>query len=328
MSIQIEALSINSLSDILLEKPKILHISCHGEYDDGTFCLHFEDEGKLRKISTKGLQALLTTTQLRNQLTEQGNNIDLVFVSACYSEPAGDVFVDAGVPVVVCINSATQILDEIAGNFATSFYNALLKGHKIKDSFNSVKGSLSAEYLEEKTFCCCVHSHKPECKWKEKHKHGEHVMNCTCDEGDETHIHVKGCKKAKDFMEKYSVEEVDLEGKPGYMKVCCCNPHVKHSESENFMIKGKDENLEKSIFEREIGIDGTLRVINGNLANNINYEIDLNNLLIGRRFELFNLIEKTIYSNAQVYDDGNEFGMKRPRVITVYGRGNWYSYIH
>lgn len=72
---------------------KALHFSCHG-IPEG---LCFED-GRLglQRVWVEQLKALLKKGRL---------SLQFVFVSACYSRAIGDVFVEAGVPHVVCVNN-------------------------------------------------------------------------------------------------------------------------------------------------------------------------------------------------------------------------------
>lgn len=69
---------------------RTLHFSGHGHPQ----FLNFED-------GRSGLH-LLTLDALRRLLRAGGLKLDFVFVSACFSRPTGEAFVEAGVPHVVC----------------------------------------------------------------------------------------------------------------------------------------------------------------------------------------------------------------------------------
>jgi hypothetical protein len=43
--------------------------------------------------------------------------IKVVFVSACHSEPIGQLFKNANVPVVIAVSKLTPILDDVAAKF-------------------------------------------------------------------------------------------------------------------------------------------------------------------------------------------------------------------
>jgi len=60
----------------------------------------------------------------------------LCFVNACSSRLAGEAFVAAGVPHVVCVESQTELMDKAAAVFTRSFYLALLHGMTVRASFD------------------------------------------------------------------------------------------------------------------------------------------------------------------------------------------------
>jgi len=64
LNIWIEPATVDSLNNLLLIRPKILHLSCHGDYDkqNETFFLAFESKkeiGLLDKLNTGWLNTLL-----------------------------------------------------------------------------------------------------------------------------------------------------------------------------------------------------------------------------------------------------------------------------
>ena len=67
----------------------------------------------------------------------------LVFIAACHSEYAADVFVDAGVPHVVAVVRGEKVLDDAAALFARHFYYALVEGHTVRQSFDHGKAQLA-----------------------------------------------------------------------------------------------------------------------------------------------------------------------------------------
>jgi CHAT domain-containing protein len=103
-----EAANFETLKQILSKQPKIIHISCHGDYDEESkqFYLAFEekDTGVLDKLTEKRLIKLLGEENTHH-------NVHLVFVSACHSEMIGKIFERAKIPIVVCVNQHTMILD-------------------------------------------------------------------------------------------------------------------------------------------------------------------------------------------------------------------------
>lgn len=103
---------------------KVLHFSGHGH----PHCLNFED-------GRSGLQ-FVTMDALRSLCQAGGNQLEFVFVSACHSRRAGEAFVGAGVPHVVCVTVEAQLLDAAAMAFTRAFYLALAVGRTVSDSFD------------------------------------------------------------------------------------------------------------------------------------------------------------------------------------------------
>jgi hypothetical protein len=103
---------------------KSLHFSGHGH----PHCLNFED-------GRSGLQ-FVTMDALRALCQAGGNQLEFVFVSACHSRRAGEAFVGAGVPHVVCVTVEAQLLDAAAMAFTRAFYLALAVGHSVSHSFD------------------------------------------------------------------------------------------------------------------------------------------------------------------------------------------------
>ena len=115
-----ECLNEDVLKDILMNyKTKILHISAHGSYK-GKYYLNLENTNK------KGQTILLSTDQLRNYLINANkanlNQIDLAFVSTCFSEDFGKLFNDFGVKNVIYIDQKTKVVDKISLFFTKIFY--------------------------------------------------------------------------------------------------------------------------------------------------------------------------------------------------------------
>jgi CHAT domain-containing protein len=81
--LRIEPASIDSLNQVMLFRPKVVHLSCHGDYDKQIeqYYLAFENKkelGLLDKLSTSRLNIILESNKLSNA-------IEVVLVSACHS---------------------------------------------------------------------------------------------------------------------------------------------------------------------------------------------------------------------------------------------------
>ena len=109
---RMETATIDSLQNLLMSKLKVVHLSCHGEFDraEDNYYLAFESKkimGMMEKLSMNQLKTLFTT-QIKFK------SIECVVVSACHSQKIGELMRDSGVPVVICINAPFKIQDEAA----------------------------------------------------------------------------------------------------------------------------------------------------------------------------------------------------------------------
>ena len=66
-------------------------------------------------------------------------SLKLVFVSACYSQDAGEAFLDAGVKHVVAVRWNEPINDKAAAIFSTMFYAKLMAGDTIYSAYEAGK---------------------------------------------------------------------------------------------------------------------------------------------------------------------------------------------
>ena len=276
IKVRFEVATMKNLSDIIRKKPKILHISCHGAYkeykDESRFFLYFEEsDGKLEEMDVQKLSRLLKSS------AEEKSQIDLVFVSACHSEAVADVFTQAKVPAVICVHSQTKVLDKAAQEFATEFYKSLMDGKDIKFSFDHAQNYIFAHLDRRKITemsCCCFHNHKPECKWKiESMKNGEqahlsHLKGCACNYA-QSHEHAMNCSWADVFLrnfENFSASDNFENFLISHTKkVCCCSPELAHDESNKFILRVNNKEIEKKIFFDHLH-KGNLEIKN---ANNI-----------------------------------------------------------
>ena len=69
----------------------------------------------------------------------KGHQIKLAFVNACHSGKMGEIFFQAGVPVVVCVHSGEEVDDDACKEFSKTFYTHLVRGCTIKQSFIKAK---------------------------------------------------------------------------------------------------------------------------------------------------------------------------------------------
>jgi hypothetical protein len=67
-----------------------------------------------------------------------GNELQFVFISACYSAAAANAFVEAGVPHVIAVQESVQVSDTSALAYARHVYMALCQGMTVRQAFHKV----------------------------------------------------------------------------------------------------------------------------------------------------------------------------------------------
>jgi hypothetical protein len=117
-------------------------------------CVHYSGHsynGHLPFEDGKGGANWLGVQQLRDLIKRtKGEPFKLAFVSACDSEHAGNTFVHAGVPHVVCCQQDSEVNDSAALEFTHQFYFSLTLGHTVQDSFEQGCRAVSAATEKEK----------------------------------------------------------------------------------------------------------------------------------------------------------------------------------
>ncbi|GBG32001.1 Signal transducer and activator of transcription A [Hondaea fermentalgiana] len=129
LSIRVEAATRESLRRTLQAKgvkcaAEVLHFTCHG-LPDGFLALE-DSAGQLDRLSASDLEAMLDRDRMP----------DVVFVSACFSHPIGDIFVQAGVKHVVAVRRDSRVADQVGRDFAKFFYDRLVTGDTVQDAFD------------------------------------------------------------------------------------------------------------------------------------------------------------------------------------------------
>jgi Ni2+-binding GTPase involved in maturation of urease and hydrogenase len=280
--LRFEAATNENLCEALSIAPKVLHISCHGNYNDHKkFYLAFESTtlGLLDKIDSERLHKLLTTKQAST----------LVFVSACYSDAITQVYLEAGFQCVVAVQSDCKIHDEAAKTFAREFYVNLLRGESIRKAFEGAK-VLTEDTAKSITTCCCTHNHKAGCQWLQlshtntRKAHRRHTPDCTtCPEAKLGHHHAS-CSWAKDFLEVFNPTE---SNKPSLV-ACCCSPELPHNEGQKFVLLSLDPAYEAKVLFPE-GARSEIEIFNAPIEDR--RPPNVLNEVLGRNVEIKNLVQ-------------------------------------
>jgi len=143
--------TLQNLEKVIQLQPTIIHIICHGDFDvkQQKFFICFElNNGYLDKCSAEDLEKVLSRVATK-----------LVFVNACHSEAVGRVFLKAGVPFVVAVQSRLKIQNEAAQEFAKTFYLNVFSGKTIRESFEVAQQNTQLIRGNDVFTCCCAHSH-------------------------------------------------------------------------------------------------------------------------------------------------------------------------
>ena len=110
-----------------------IHFTCHARPE----CLWLEDgRGCAYPLMVDDLCDLMASAAACGGVDAPGHNIEFVFVSACYSRAAGEAFVKAGVPHVICCRHDEEMIDQAAIEFSRELYRALACGWSVGDAFN------------------------------------------------------------------------------------------------------------------------------------------------------------------------------------------------
>ena len=159
IKLKVEIATVSNLINVISKQPTILHFICHGEFSKKkqSVYLAFENDcGELDKCFANRIQKLLSKSSI---------DIKIVFVNACHSEEVGNVFLEAGIPCVIAVQSELKIEDRVAQKFSENFYRAIFCGETIRNAFDIATMQVQAIYGAQVYTCCCAHSHTSNCRW-------------------------------------------------------------------------------------------------------------------------------------------------------------------
>ena len=256
-----ECATVQKLKDAIREQPKVVHISCHGVKSKNEYSLKLEERGEKRDLSKEELEGILS------KLTEKLKNIDLVVLSSCHSQVAGDLFFKYGVKNVVYINEDCKVSNTASLSFANTFYQKLIDCNSAISSFNStIKELYDREKIHySKNSKCCCNVHKPHNKncllyssaTRENIHQEFHEKKCKCN-FEEFSIHKNSCEilrlaKTKKYKKYFYFEKNEDNNTT---KMCCgCdrdNLDLHHiGESYKFKFKGQNEDCENIIIYKD-----------------------------------------------------------------------------
>lgn len=103
-----------NLTEIVNKCPQILHVTCHGEYE--------QDKGKLMLETEQGDGVWVMQEDLFASC-KQIQNVDLVFIAACNSDKIGQMLItEAGVKHVISSEEKQTLVDQTTIDFTYALY--------------------------------------------------------------------------------------------------------------------------------------------------------------------------------------------------------------
>ena len=140
-----EVATRENFCDIITDRPVVLHFSGHGIENNkknlgSDYTMNKQKGHVLLFENENGMSDYYFEQELKTLLNISKYEFELVFVSSCHSQFAGQVFLNAGAQHVICIIQNAKVLDEASTVFSKVFYETLFsKNYTICDSFQIAK---------------------------------------------------------------------------------------------------------------------------------------------------------------------------------------------
>ena len=131
--------------------PIALHFSGHGvqntQKNIGQQYFFSKDKGNALILEDSvGKAEYFFESELKFMIKEMNNPFEVVFVSSCHSQFAGEIFINAGAKHVICIKQEFKISDAASLKFSSVFYESLFdKGMSVCQAFNIAKKEVESE---------------------------------------------------------------------------------------------------------------------------------------------------------------------------------------
>ena len=114
----------------MIDCPIALHFSGHGVQNNqeslGQYSVLTKDKGNLLLLEdAEGKTNYYFEDELKTVVEVSKNKFEVVFVSSCHSEFAGNIFLNAGAKHVICIKQIEKISDAASLRFSRVFYETL-----------------------------------------------------------------------------------------------------------------------------------------------------------------------------------------------------------
>lgn len=137
--------TFSNFRGIITDCPIALHFSGHGientpEALGNDYYLNKEKGNILLLEDEQGMSDYFFEEDLKYMVKMSKNPFEVVFVSSCYSQFAGEVFLNAGAKHVICIRAGERISDKASLRFSKVFYDTLfVKNYNVCTAFDIAK---------------------------------------------------------------------------------------------------------------------------------------------------------------------------------------------
>ncbi|TNV87968.1 hypothetical protein FGO68_gene6478 [Halteria grandinella] len=167
-----------TLLEAFQKKPKIVHISCHGQRknEKNAANLRLEDDNQIALEVQFNKQNI---EKICDSISNNNEGIQLLFINACHSQEVAEYFQEKlHVPVVIAINNQDAIADDAAIEFSRQFYSYLILGYTPKEAHRIAMNFVHADkYMDKST--CADHAHEPWCEYQKTLDRHHGISNLT-----------------------------------------------------------------------------------------------------------------------------------------------------
>ena len=149
MKFKTDVATVSNLRSTITDCPIALHFSGHGIRNTpeslGTEFYLNKDKGNILLLEDEqGMSSYFFENDLKYMIEMSQTTFEVVFVSSCHSQFAGEVFLNAGAKHVICIRGGEKISDKASLRFSKVFYETLfVKNYNVCTSFYIAKEEIN-----------------------------------------------------------------------------------------------------------------------------------------------------------------------------------------
>lgn len=141
--------TVSNLRSVITDGPIALHFSGHGLQNTpenlGSDYALSKGKGNILLLEDEhGMSDYFFEEDLKYMIEMSQTEFEVVFVSSCHSQFAGQVFLNAGAKHVICIRGGEKISDRASLRFSKVFYETLfVKNYNVCTSFHIAKEEIN-----------------------------------------------------------------------------------------------------------------------------------------------------------------------------------------